>query len=133
MAPLTIFLARLIGLFLLLVGASMVAHKPEMVATIAALAGNHGLLLVFGIIALLVGLAIVLGHNVWSGGVLPVVVTVFGWIMLLRGVLLLFLSPAATARLFEALRFAEWFYLYAAIPLILGAYLTYAGFTASRR
>jgi uncharacterized membrane protein len=133
MATLTIFLARLIGLFLLLVGVSMIAHKPEMVAIVAALADDHALLLMFGMLALIVGLAIVLSHNVWSGGVLPVVVTLFGWFMLLRGVFLLFLLPVATVTLLEALHFAEWFYLYAAIPLILGAYLTYAGFAPSRR
>jgi hypothetical protein len=32
------------------------------------------------------------------------------------------------ARLFDAFRFAELFYLYAGITLLLGLYLTWAGF-----
>jgi hypothetical protein len=44
------------------------------------------------------GLAIVIGHNVWSGGALPVIVTLFGWIILIRGVVLLFPSPSAKIR-----------------------------------
>jgi hypothetical protein len=34
---------------------------------------------VMGLISLSAGLAIVLAHNIWSGGVLPVVVTICGW------------------------------------------------------
>ena len=80
---------------------------------------------------LLAGLAMVLSHNVWSGGTLPVVVTLFGWIILLRGLFLLMLPHETIVRLFEISRFADLFYLYTAIPLILGLYLTYTGFTAS--
>jgi amino acid permease len=73
----------------------------------------------------------VLCHNIWSGGALPVVVTLFGWIILIRGVLILFLSPNAMVGLFEMFRFEEFFYVYVAIPLFLGLYLTYAGFKSS--
>jgi hypothetical protein len=41
-----------------------------------------------------------LGHNVWSGGALPVVVTLVGWVALIKGLLLLFLSPEAAAGLY---------------------------------
>jgi hypothetical protein len=51
------------------------------------------------------GLAIVLGHQVWSGGVLPVLVTAIGWVVLIRGTILLFLSQRATARLVDWFRF----------------------------
>jgi hypothetical protein len=36
-------------------------------------------MLVYAIISLAVGVAMILGHNVWSGGALPVVVTLVGW------------------------------------------------------
>jgi hypothetical protein len=49
-------------------------------------------------IAVTAGLAIVIGHNVWSGGALLVIVTLLGWIILIRGVVLLFLSPSAKIR-----------------------------------
>ena len=74
------------------------------------------------------GLAIFLGHNVWSGGALPIIVTLLGSIILIRGVVLLFLSPQGKVRLFEMFRFAELFYLYVGITLVLGLYLTFAGF-----
>jgi hypothetical protein len=39
------------------------------------------------------GLAIVLVHNVWSGGLLHVVITVIGWLSLMKGLLFVFLTP----------------------------------------
>jgi len=111
-APLTIFLAKLIGLYCVLFGLVMVAQKEAMLDIVAALMRNGPVLLIVEVIAVTAGLAIVIGHNVWSGGALPVLVTLPGWIMLIRGVMLLFLSPQGKIRFFEMFRFAELFYLY---------------------
>ena len=51
--------------------------------TVTALVHNPPLLLIVGMIGLIAGLAIVLGHNVWYGGMLPVVVTLVGWLILI--------------------------------------------------
>jgi hypothetical protein len=131
MSSRTIFLSRLLGLFLLAVSLSLFLRRPELLVVMSALIQNAPLLLILSMAALAAGLAIVLSHNIWSGGALPVVVTLFGWIILLRGLLLLILPHETIVRLFEMSRFADLFYLYTAIPLILGVYLTYAGFTAS--
>ena len=128
--PLTIFLAELLGLYCVLFGLAMVAQKEAMVEMVAALIRNGPVLLIIEVIGVTAGLAIVLGHNVWSGGALPIVVTLLGWIILIRGVVLLFLSPQGKIRFFEIFRFAELFYLYVGITLILGLFLTYAGFSS---
>ena len=128
--PLTVFLAKLIGIYCVLFGLAMVAQKQAMLDIVAALIRNGPVLLIIEAIGVTVGLAIVLGHNVWSGGALPIVVTLLGWITLIRGVVLLFLSPEGKVYFFEMFRFAEQFYLYAGIALVLGAYLTIAGFAS---
>lgn len=64
---------------------------------------------------------------------MPVVITVVGWVMLIRRVVLVFISPGGAAGIYEALHFADFYYFYVAIPLPLGLYLTFAGFTASPR
>jgi hypothetical protein len=87
-----------------------------------------------GVIALLTGLAMVLGHNVWSGGALPVIVTLVGWLTLIKGLLILFLSPEAAVGFFlGGLHYEQLFYLYTAISLIFGVYLTYGGFRSTSR
>jgi hypothetical protein len=132
MSPLTTFLSRLIGLSAILVSLSLVTHKQTSVDTMTALVHNPPLLLIFGMVWLIVGLAIMLGHNVWSGGMLPVVVTLVGRLVFIRGLLLLFLSPAAAVGLFTGLHFEQLFYVYIAISLVLvlGGYLTYGGFSS---
>ncbi|MGB8494661.1 MAG: hypothetical protein WCE53_09710 [Candidatus Acidiferrum sp.] len=134
MLPRTIFLSRLLGLYCVLVGLAMVAHRQATVETIRAMVHNAPVLYVAGVMALAAGLAMVLGHNVWSGGALPVVVTLVGWISLIKGLLLLFLTPHAAGVVFlGGLHYEQLFYLYAAIALIVGAYLTYGGFRAKSR
>src|SRR5258708_20369207 len=110
MTALTIFLARLIGLFAILVSLSMVVHKRLMVETTTALLRNAPLLLITGMVGLVAGLAMVLSHNVWSGGALPVVVTLSGWIILVRSLILLLLSPEVKARLYERFHFQTFFF-----------------------
>ena len=133
MSSRTRFLGRLNGLYLILISLAMVVHKQATVELMAALVRNAPELFISGVIAVGAGLAIVLGHNVWSGGALPVVVTLTGWLMLIKGVFLLFLSPEGTYRFFLAgLHYEHFFYQYTAIPLVLGVYLTYAGFARQR-
>ncbi len=133
MSPLTTFLSRLIGLFSIVVSLSMIAHRQATDRVMTALIHDPPLLLIIGMIGLVAGLAMVLGHNVWSGGVLPVIVTLVGWLILIRGLLLLFLSPEAAAELFERLHFEQFFYLYVAVSLIIGVYLSYGGFSSRSR
>jgi hypothetical protein len=70
----------------------------------------------------------VLAHNIWSGGALVVVVTLVGWMMLIKSLFFLFLPPEMEAGLFLGqLHYRQLFYLYTAISLALGVCLTYGG------
>jgi hypothetical protein len=97
-----------------------------------SMVGNPPLLFIAGLLGMTAGLAIVLSHNVWSGGALPVLVTLFGWAALIKGVLLLVLSPETEFRVFIAgIQFENHANLYAVFLFLLGAYMTYAGFSSS--
>jgi hypothetical protein len=133
MSRLTIYLARFIGLFLLIVSASMVLDPVSIIEMATALIDDRALLLIVGLIALGIGLAIVVGHNVWSGGLMPILITLFGWSQLLRGLALLLLPAETQVAFFQVMRLEDFFYIYAGIPLVIGAYLTYAGFTSQSR
>ena len=133
MSRLTIYLGRLIGLFLLIVALSMLLDRDSIIEMATAILDDRALLLIVGLIALGIGLAIVIGHNVWSGGPLPIVVTLFGWSQLLRGLALLLLPAETQVAFFQVMRLEDFFYVYAGIPLVIGAYLTYAGFTHQYR
>jgi len=72
MSPRTIYLGRLIGLYCVLIALCMISHKQATVDTMTALVHDAPVLFFVSITAMVAGLAIVLAHNVWSGGALPV-------------------------------------------------------------
>jgi putative exporter of polyketide antibiotics len=129
MSPRTLFLSRLIGLYCILIGLSMMTHSQATVETVTALLQNPSMTLILGVITLAAGLAMVLAHNIWSGGTLVVVVTLVGWMALVKSLFFLFLPPEMETRLFlQQLHYQQLFYLYGAISLVFGVYLTYGGF-----
>jgi hypothetical protein len=132
MSERTLFLSRLIGLCCIFVGLSMVTHKQLTVESVTGLLQNPSMMWLLGVIAVAAALAIVLAHNIWSGGPLAVIITVVGWLALIKSLLFLFLTPALEARIFLGqLHYQQFFYVYAAFSIVLGIYLTYGGFTSS--
>lgn len=131
MSPRTIYLSRLIGLVALIVSVSMLIDKPRTMEMMTALLQDRSALIIVGVLGTTAGMAIVLGHQRWSGGVLPVVVTLLGWILLIRGAVLLFLPRATVVRLIEWFRFDRYFYAYLGFGAVLGLYLTIHGFLPS--
>ena len=129
MSSRTIFLSRLIGLYCIIIALSMMTRRQATVETVTALLQNPSMMLIVGIITLAAGLAVVLAHNIWSGSALVVVVTLVGWITLIKSLFFLFLPPEMEAGLFLGqLHYRQLFYMYTAISLVLGVYLTYGGF-----
>ncbi|MGA2646872.1 MAG: hypothetical protein ABSF15_19345, partial [Candidatus Sulfotelmatobacter sp.] len=100
MSSRTIFLSRLIGLYCIVIALSMMTRRQVTVETVTALLQNSSMMLIVGIITLAAGLAVVLAHNIWSGGALVVVVTLVGWITLIKSLFFLFLPPEMEAGLF---------------------------------
>jgi hypothetical protein len=133
MSATTRFLSRLIGLYCILMALAMAAHRQATVDTITAMVHDAPLLFLCGILAVTGGLAIVLNHNVWSGGGGTVVVTLVGWVSLIKGALMMFLTPNDESAVFlDGLHYAQLFYVYCGISFGLGAYLTWWGFSGPR-
>ncbi len=127
MSQLTVFLARFIGPFAILLVVGLLVRGSAIIEVTVA---DRPVMLSYAIVSLATGLAMILGHNVWSGGALPVVVTLVGWLILAKGLLLLLLTPEALTPLFGRMHYGEHMYLYLMPTLVIGIYLTWAGFTA---
>jgi vacuolar-type H+-ATPase subunit I/STV1 len=128
-SPRTLFLSKLIGLYCIIASLSMMTRRQATVETVTALLQNPSMMLILGVITLAAGLAMVLAHNIWSGGALTVIVTLVGWMALIKSLFFLFLPHEMEAGLFLGqLHYRQLFYVYAAISLGLGIYLTYGGF-----
>ncbi len=98
-----------------------------------ALIHDEPVMFVVGVIALATGLALVLSHNLWSGGPAPVIVTLVGWTALIKGLLFLGFSPQGEVRFLEGLRYEQLFYMYMSITLAIGVWLTWEGFRPQPR
>ncbi|MDR3484801.1 MAG: hypothetical protein P4M05_07810 [Bradyrhizobium sp.] len=130
MSQVTVLLARGIGIFtVVLVTAIMVRGVSVIAATVA----DGPVMLAYAIISLAIGVAMIVGHNVWSGGLLPVVVTLVGWLIFLKGLVLLMLPPDVLSRTLGQMQYGEHFNLYLAPSLAIGLYLTWAGFKTPMR
>jgi len=125
----TLFLSRLLGLYFLICGLAMIVHKQIFTSALATVPGNPMALWWSSLLISLAGLAMVLAHNVWSKPPVVVIVTVLGWLTLIKGIAYLFLPAKWLEGYFQAvLNCPACLYLATAFMLVLGAYLTYEGF-----
>ena len=77
-------IAGLIGPTLVAVAVAVVLNLGSFPALAEQVSRDPALILLSGILLFVAGLAIVRAHNIWAGG-WPVLVTVFGWLILLGG------------------------------------------------
>jgi hypothetical protein len=125
----TIFLSRLLGLVSLIFATSMMVDRTRALQMVHTVLANPSATTLLGGLGLVAGLAIVLGHQIWRGGALPVAVTVLGWVIFLRGVLLLCLPAGAGANLLRWVDYDGLFYACMALAGIVGLYLAIQGFS----
>lgn len=124
---LSYYLAQLIGLSLAVFALLGLMNPKFIDGAIRDMRTSPLLNLLFGFIAIVVGLAIVLAHNIWDSS-WRVVVTLVGWISLLKGITFL-LQPDLLVRLGKTVyQGGSKSKLALFIALIVGAYIAYKGF-----
>ena len=124
----TLFLGRLLGLYLVAISIGMLANRRRTTATINEMARSGQWMLFSGMVATTAGLAVVLGHQVWTGGALPVVVTVMGWAALLKGITLLLVPGERIAAAYKGAGFERFFHAWMVAVLALGLWVTWLAF-----
>jgi hypothetical protein len=123
--------ARILGLWTLLAVVGMVANRQNTINVVSGFFASDALMWTVGVFTTLVGVVMVVTHNRWSGSALAVVVTIYGWMVLVKGLTFVWL-PGSTGRAFySSLQFDRYFYFYFVVSLAIGAYLTYGGFKAN--
>ncbi len=124
---LTIFLAKVIGLYMLIAGLALFLNRRHMMLAVVSLGKERASQLIGGIVALFIGLVVVNLHNEWS--TLPAaLVSLVGWLGVLKGIAYLFLPEAKLAKFMHALSERKWYAIDGAVAILLGLYLTGFGF-----
>jgi hypothetical protein len=124
----SLFLARLIGPMLLVIGAGVLLNRENFRAMARELVASREQMFIIGVLTLLGGLAIVNTHNVWSGW--PTIITVFGWIFAIGGALRILLPEVARSIQGAALDRPAMPLVGGTIQALIGAWLCYVGFIA---
>ena len=125
----TLFIARMFGLYIIIMGTILLCRRNIFIKFMEDFSKNYAVSFLTGIITLIIGLAIVLTHNIWVMN-WTVIITLVGWAALIKGVWFLafpdsiskFASFYSEAKVFGV--------IHAIIALLFGAYLTYMGFFA---
>jgi len=124
----SLFLAKLIGPVLLVIGVGLLVSRSVYREAAEEVIKSRALLYLFGAIEFTAGLAIVLTHNVWVWN-WPVIVTLLGWLLLIRGAFRIVLPQQIVDFGAKLLRDnASLLSISGAVVLLLGAVLCYFGY-----
>ena len=125
----SIFIARVFGLFYLIIGAGFIFNRKSFQGIMDDFCKNKAVLFFSGIFALVIGIVIVLIHNVWVAN-WTVMITIIGWAGLIKGIWMI-VFPDTVPKFMESYRKNKnLIMIHSSIALILGAVLTYFGFFA---
>jgi uncharacterized membrane protein len=126
----SIFLAKALGLVLFFRGTTIVLHYRQLRKNVTEAMDNYFLNMMLGIMVLVMGVLVVLSHSVWEGPAWVLLVTLTGWLMLIKGALIMLLPTKNLTQMIRYFNTDTWYMASGIISVILGAYLTYMGFTA---
>ena len=122
-------LAQVIGVYLVFVGLVLILRYNELRHIIIEVFNNRALIFVGGIFTLLIGLVIVLSHNIWETNWV-VLITIAGWFTLLKGLAYLFLPQSTLAKLAQFLNKPGFYIAGGVASLVVGGFLAFQGFGA---
>ena len=119
------FLAKLIGLYLLIISILWLFRRRQMDAACKEVVASKGLLAVSGEISLIFGLVIVLDHNIWELSWRGLI-TLLGYFMILKGVMRFAFPAKVKERAAKMMEKGCWTCFI--VMVVIGLYLTYCGF-----
>jgi hypothetical protein len=123
----SIFLARLIGPVMALVGVSLLVNEAAFRKMALEFLRSPALIFFSGMILMPAGLAVVLSHNVWVAD-WRVIITLLGWVAVISGAIRVFAPQRATKVGKNFLTRKDFTTVAAAIWVVVGAVLCYFGF-----
>lgn len=124
-----VFYAKVFGIFLLLIALGILFNMDQARRTADQMINGPTGYIMGGILPTLVGVWMVVEHNIWHAG-WPLVITLIGWVLLLLGVFRLWFVKAWHGVLTRHHTKAP--ILFALFGLIIGLLLCYVGFVSPR-
>ena len=121
---LSIFLAKVIGLYFVILSLFVLIRSKVMNEVIQEVTSNPGMMFLMAVVTLILGIMLIVSHNIWVAD-WRVIITVLGWLIFVGGIVRLFFINSAK-------KIGEWwsrhrgFMMFMMVVyLIIGLYLLY--------
>lgn len=122
-----IFLAKLFGLYFLILGIIILVRRKAVMPAISELTGNRPVLLTLAFIEIGAGLALVLAFPTITWDVQGIF-SVIGYMLLVEGLIYLASPYRTTQKFLKSFNRSEWFMSGAVAAVLVGGYLVAYGF-----
>lgn len=121
------YLAEVWGISIVVISLALLIKEKHIKRIFAKIETEESLFM-WGLVSFVIGIAMILTYNVWEQS-WHVIVTILGWMSLLKGLALLFIPEymKAWAKKIES---KQWLPYALVILVIVGLLITYLGFTA---
>lgn len=130
-AALTRGFAKGVGLFLVLFGIGIVMRTTTLWALLPAFFQDGALVFVTAVFGLSIGCAMVAAHHHF-GSLAAIIITIFGWITLIRCAILLIAPTFISSIASMAMQIPAIPLIPAAIAVLIGAYLSFVGWFSKK-
>lgn len=121
----SVFLAKALGLYLLIVGSGMLINK-KIRSIFLEILNNHTLLYVSDFLGLIIGILIVASHNIWVTD-WRLIITLIGWVALIKGTLRVVFPHLGNATFIKWIECNASYYATVFLMVIAGAIIYYTG------
>ena len=123
----SIFIARIFGLCYLILGAGLLFNRKTFQQIMEDFCKNTASVFYGGVFALVIGVVIILTHNVWVAN-WTVIITIIGWLAFIKGIWII-VFPNTVSKFMQAYQKNQNLLMVHGIAaLIFGAVLTFLGF-----
>lgn len=123
----TLVLARILGPVSVIAGIMLITQGARLRAMLADFLGNDGMMVLAGFVMLVLGLLLVTLHQRWNGFT-AALVTLYGWITLLRGAALLLAPGLVRDAAFIVIQQPNILPIAGCVIALLGVWLAYTGY-----
>lgn len=124
--------AKALGIFLILFGLGIAARADTLWALVPSFIQDGPLLFVTAVFGIAIGCAMVAAHHHFNT-LAALLITLFGWITLIRSAILLFAPQIISQVASMAMHIPGIPLIPAALAVMIGVYLTYVGWFAARK
>ncbi|CEG56156.1 hypothetical protein [Legionella fallonii] len=121
------FLSKVLGFYLFIIGSAMLLNMHQFTSHVVKLINDTQLMFVSGFFVLILGLLMVVSHNVWQWS-WRLIITIIAWLILFKGVSIIYFPKYLDTVTIHFVRNMSISYTAASIDVILGLVLIYKGF-----